>query len=79
MWAVAPGSVRSGGVLHGREWLISLSPTTSCEKLGVSGSSAYEVEALNKNPFGPMLGRVVEVKVDILEVTCTTLDVVLNF
>ena len=63
MWEVTLGSVCSNGVLQVGSGLF-LSPSTSCEKLGVSGSSACEVEALSKNSFGPMLGCTVEVEVE---------------
>ena len=43
---VTSGSVCANEVLHVREWLTPLSPSTSCAKLGVSGSCACEVEAL---------------------------------
>ena len=62
MWEVTPGSVCSNGVLYGCEWRISLSPSTSCEKLGVSGSSACEVGVLNKNSFWPILVCAMEVE-----------------
>ena len=55
----------SNRVLRGWERLISLSSSNdrpiACEKLGVSGSSACGVEALNKNPSGSMLGCAMEV------------------
>ena len=62
MWEVTLGSVCSNGVLHGQEWLIFLSPSTSCEKLGVSGSSAYEVGILNNSSFWPILVCAIEVE-----------------
>ena len=63
MWEVTPRSVCSNGILRGREWLISLSPSTSYEKLGVSGSSACKVRVLNKNSFWPILVCAMEVEV----------------
>ena len=59
----------SNGALRGREQLISLSSSNdrliACEKLGVSGSFACGVEALNKkNPFGLRVCCAVEVEVD---------------
>ena len=64
MWEDTPGSVCSNGVLLGREWLISLSPSNSCEKLGVSSSSACEVGVLNKNSFWPILVCAMEVEAE---------------
>ena len=58
----------SNGALHGRECLISLSSSNdrpiACEKFKVSASSVCEVEVLNKNPLGSVLGCAVEVEVD---------------
>ena len=64
MWEVTSGSMCSNGVLHGQEWFISLSPSTSYEKLGVSGPSTSEVEVLNKNSFWPILVYAMEIEVE---------------
>ena len=62
-WEVTWGGVSSNGVLYGWEWFISLFLSISCEKLGVSGSSACEVGVLNKNSFWPILVCAMEVEV----------------